>query len=131
MLQQSEFKFRLFFPKSYPFIAPQIYLIENKCSPTTDFTGLSTVIEAGTGRVNIPIFDEGWNPVLDFSMIVFELEMLLKTGPSSRERSALHVQDLYYDKVRELKNESKNKHNSLYFSNFESSTASHQSPTKD
>ena len=102
------------------------------CSPMTDFTGLRTVIEAGTGRVNIPIFGEGWNPVLDFSMIVFELEMLLKTGPSSRERSALYVQDLYYHKVRELKNELKNKqNNSLDISNFESSTAIHQSPTNN
>ena len=109
MLKQSEYKFRLFFSKSYPFIAPQIYLIENKCDPMIDFSGLGTVIEADTGRINIPIFGEGWNPVLDFSMIVFELEMLLKTGPSSRERSAIYIQDLYYDKMRELKNESKNK----------------------
>ena len=40
MLQQSEFKFRLFFPKCYPFTAPQIYLIEYQCSQHIDFTGL-------------------------------------------------------------------------------------------
>ena len=50
-------------------------------------------------------FGEGWSPVLDFSMIIFELEMLVKTGSGSSERSAIDIQEMFYDKVR-IKNDS-------------------------
>ena len=52
-------------------------------------------------------FGEGWSPVLDFSMIIFELEVLVKTGSGSRERSAIDIQEAFYDKMR-IKNDSKN-----------------------
>ena len=52
-------------------------------------------------------FGEGWSPVLDFSMIIFELEMLVKTGSGSLERSAIDIQDAFYEKMR-IKNDSKN-----------------------
>ena len=53
----------------------------------------------------LPIFSDGWSPVLDFSMIVFELEMLVKTGSNSDKRSALDIQDLFYDKMRIVKHD--------------------------
>ena len=62
---------------------------------------LENVVEAKTGRLKLPIFEkEGWSPVLDFSMIVFELEMLVKTGSDQSNISAIQIQDLFYDKMR-------------------------------
>ena len=104
IMQGSGINFRIVFPKSYPYSPPYIYLIQSQYSDRVNFTGLKNVID-DSGRVMLPIFSDGWSPVLDFSMIVFELEMLVKTGSNSDNRSALDIQDLFYDKMRIVKHD--------------------------
>ena len=53
-------------------------------------------------------FGEGWSPVLDFSMIILELEMLVKTKTRTCERSALDILDMFHDRVRKAKNYTEN-----------------------
>ena len=91
----NEFNFKMFFPNSYPFKPPAVFL-----QPANDQLNeiinknFNHLISMETGKVLLPIFTSEWNPVLDFSMIIFELQMFVSNPSSiSNHRSAIEIHD--------------------------------------
>ena len=77
----NEFDFSLFFPPAYPYSPPSVFLLPSD-SPQLNgiiLQNFSHLIEMQTGRIQLPIFTTEWKPILDFSMIMFELQLLVST----------------------------------------------------
>ena len=99
----NEFEFSLCFPNCYPFKAPTVFLLPAVSDKHNQviLDNYSHLIDFQSGKVLLPIFTTDWNAVLDFSMIVFELQMFVSSPDQVSHHEAIKVYDMYYSGVRD------------------------------
>ena len=73
----NRFVFKLYFDASYPYKPPTAFLQPGSYLLAPFLQRYSNYIDMSTGQVHVPILTTAWNPVLDLSTIIFELQLFI------------------------------------------------------